>query len=157
MPGREVFDPGKGQASGYAAMVIRTRPAVEPDRPFLSWLEEACMREYSVALWGAWRPRPRDEQSLDGCRIIVEGEEGIGCVTTIARPDHVWIDQLYVSPRFQRKGIGSTALRMVLSEAAAMGVPVKLSVIVTNPALDFYQRHGLRIHEETPERRIMTT
>jgi hypothetical protein len=46
---------------------------------------------------------------------------------------------------------------MVLSEAAAMGVPAKLSVIVTNPALDFYLRHGLRIHEETPERRIMTT
>src|SRR4051812_13981564 len=78
-------------------------------------------------------------------------------VTTITRPDHLWIDQLYVSPRFQRKGIGSTALRMLLSEAAAMEAPVKLSVIVTNPALDFYLRHGLRIHEQTPERSFMTT
>jgi GNAT superfamily N-acetyltransferase len=138
-------------------MSIRTRPATEADKPFLSWLEEACMREYAVALWGAWRPRPPDKQTLDGCRIIVEGEESIGCITTIAHPDHIWVDQLYISPGFQRKGIGSTALRMLLSEAAATGVPVRLSVIATNPAIDFYLLHGLRIHEETSERRIMTT
>jgi ribosomal protein S18 acetylase RimI-like enzyme len=151
-----MFGPGKEQALGYAAMDIRTRPATEADKAFLRWLEEACMREYAVALWGAWRPRPPDEQMLDGCRII-EGGESVGCVTTIARPDHVWVDQLYISPRFQRKGIGSTVLRMILSEAAAMGVPVRLSVIATNPAIDFYLSHGFRIHEETSERRIMTT
>ena len=59
---------------GPEIMTIRTRPAAEADRPFLSWLEEACMREYAVALWGTWRPRPTDEQMLDGCRIIVVGE-----------------------------------------------------------------------------------
>lgn len=134
-----------------------TRPATEADKPFLSQLEEACMRESAVALWGAWRPRPFDEQTLDGCRIIVEGEESIGCVTTIARPDHIWIDQLYISPRFQGKGIGSAVLRMILSGAAKVGVPIRLSVLATNPALDFYLRHGLCIHEETPERRFMTT
>jgi GNAT superfamily N-acetyltransferase len=104
-----MFGPGKAQALGYAAMDIRARPATEADKAVLRWLEEACMREYAVALWGAWRPRPPDEQMLDGCRII-EGGESVGCVTTIARPDHVWVDQLYISPRFQRKGIGSTVL-----------------------------------------------
>ena len=138
-------------------MTIRTRPATEADRAFLSWLEEACMREYAVALWGTWRPRPPDEQILDGCRIIVECEQNIGCVTTNAQPDHIWIDQLYISPKFQRKGIGSSALRMILSEAATIGVPVRLSVLATNPALDFYLRHGLHIYDETPERRFMTT
>jgi hypothetical protein len=54
-------------------------------------------------------------------------------------------------------GIGSAALRMILAEAAGKGVPVRLSVLATNPALDFYLRHGLRIGEETPERRFMTT
>ena len=52
---------------------------------------------------------------------------------------------------------GATKSARVLSEAAAMGVPVRLSVIATNPALDFYLSHGFRIHEETSERRIMTT
>jgi hypothetical protein len=83
-------------------MSIRTRPATEADKPFLSWLEEACMREYAVALRGVWRPRPPDEQTPDGCRIIVEGDESIGCITTIAHPDHIWVDQLYISPGFQR-------------------------------------------------------
>jgi len=138
-------------------MTIRTRPATEADNPFLSWLEEACMRKYAVALWGTWRPRPPAEQMLDGCRIIVAGEQSIGCMKTIAHPDHIWIDQLYISPGFQRKGIGSSALRMILCEAGAMGIPVRLSVIATNPARDFYLRHGLRIYDETPERRFMTT
>ena len=115
------------------------------------------MREYAVALWGAWRPRPPDRQTLDGCRIIVEGEKSIGCMTAIVHPDHIWIDQLYISPKFQRNGIGSEALRMVISEANGLRVPVRLSVIRTNPALDFYLRHGLRIQEETPERKYMTT
>ena len=116
-------------------MTNRIRPATEADKAFLSWLEEACMREYAVALWGTWRPRPTDEQMLDGCRIIVVGEQNIGCMTTFAHPDHIWIDQLYISPKFQRNGIGSWALCMILSEAAAMGVPVRLSVLATNPAL----------------------
>src|SRR6476619_4055522 len=96
-------------------MTIRTRPATEADRAFVSWLEEACMREYAVALWGTWRPTPPEEQMLDGCR-------NIGCMTTNAHPDHICIDQLYICPKFQRKGIGSSALRMILSEAATIGV-----------------------------------
>ena len=138
-------------------MHTRTRPAIDADKPFLSWLEEVCMREYSVALWGVWRPRPTDEQAPDGCHIIVEGEENVGCVTALARPDHVWIDQLYIAPKFQRRGIGSMALRMVLMQAAATRLPVRLSVIATNPALRFYLSHGLRIQEETSERRFLTT
>jgi hypothetical protein len=30
-----------------------------------------------------------------------------------------------------------------------------LSVLTTNPALDFYLRHGFRIHQETVERRYL--
>ena len=136
---------------------LYVRPATEADRPFLAWLEEACMRDYAVALLGAWRPRSLDEQAPDGCRIIVAGDTDIGCVTTLSRSDHLWVDQLYVAPAFQRKGIGSKVLRMVLAEAETAGLPVRLSVLATNPALAFYRSHGLRVHEETPERRFMTT
>ncbi|WP_161807854.1 hypothetical protein [Ensifer adhaerens] len=47
-------------------------------------------------------------------------------------------------------------LRQVLSEAVALDLPVRLSVLATNPAVAFYRREGLRIQEETPERRYMT-
>ncbi|WGF87406.1 GNAT family N-acetyltransferase [Marinivivus vitaminiproducens] len=139
------------------ATPIRMRPATEADHPFLSWLAEACMRDYAVALWGTWRSRTIEEQPLDGCRIIVDGGEPIGCVTTIVQSDHIWIDQLYISPAFQGKGIGGMALRTVLSEAARTGVAVRLSVLATNPAIDFYLSHGMRVHEKTAERTIMTT
>jgi hypothetical protein len=40
-------------------MQIVLRAAEERDKPFLRWLEEACMRDYAVALWGVWRAEKR--------------------------------------------------------------------------------------------------
>jgi hypothetical protein len=41
------------------------RGAREDDRPFLRGVEEVCMSEYAIALWGVWRPGPEEEVSLD--------------------------------------------------------------------------------------------
>lgn len=45
----------------------------------------------------------------------------------------------------------------MLGEARAIGLPLRLSVLTTNPAVAFYQREGLRIYDETAERRYMTS
>jgi len=137
--------------------LISLRPATDADKPFLTWLEEACMRDYAVALWGVWRPRPDEAFTLDGHRILVAGDRDVGCVAASRLPDHVWVDKLYVAPAVQNRGIGTTALGFVMAEAAAEGVPVRLSVLATNPALAFYLRHGLNLYDETPERRYLTT
>jgi len=49
------------------------RPAVPGDEPYLHWLEEACMRNYAIALWGSWRPRLADALILGEYRIIAVG------------------------------------------------------------------------------------
>ncbi|OCO98207.1 MULTISPECIES: GNAT family N-acetyltransferase [unclassified Ensifer] len=133
------------------------RPALSGDEPYLDWLEEACMRDYAVALWGNWRPRPADALILDEHRIIVAGEEDVGCVSVTRREDHVWVNKLYVAPGHQKCGYGAIALRQVLGEARAIGLPLRLSVLTTNPAVAFYRREGLVIYEETAERRFMTS
>lgn len=115
------------------------------------------MREYAVALWGAWRPRPEQEGALDGTRIIVDDGEDAGCVATTRHADHIWIDRLYIAPSHQRRGLGAAILRMVISEGAASSLPVRLSVLTTNPAVAFYIREGLHVYEQTPERIFMTT
>jgi GNAT superfamily N-acetyltransferase len=136
---------------------IVLRAAGECDKPFLKWLEEACMRDYAIALWGVWRPRPEKAGVLDGTRIIVDDGEDAGCVATTRHADHIWIDRLYIAPSQQRRGLGAAVLQMVISEGAASNLPVRLSVLTTNPAIAFYMREGLRVYEETPERMFMTT
>lgn len=133
------------------------RPARPGDEAYLHWLEEACMRGYAIALWGSWRPRPADALVLGEHRIIVASGEDVGCISVTRREDHVWVNKLYVAPEHQKRGYGAIALRQVLDETRESGVPVRLSVLMTNPAVAFYQREGLRIYEETAERRFMTS
>ncbi|MBZ7920326.1 GNAT family N-acetyltransferase [Ensifer adhaerens] len=90
-------------------------------------------------------------------RIIVAEGEDVGCVSVTRRDDHVWVNKLYVAPDHQNHGYGAIALRQVLGEARAIGLPLRLSVLTTNPAVAFYQREGLRIYDETAERRYMTS
>ena len=133
------------------------RLAIAGDEPYLHWLEEACMRDYAIALWGSWRPRAADALILDEHRIIVAEEEDVGCVSVTRRDDHVWVNKLYVAPGHQKRGYGAITLRQVLGEARAVGLPLRLSVLTTNPAVAFYRREGLVIYEETAERRYMTS
>ncbi|MGR9128905.1 hypothetical protein [Rhizobium leguminosarum] len=42
--------------------MISMRPAKETDKDYLLWLEEVCMREYALALWGSW---PFERADLD--------------------------------------------------------------------------------------------
>lgn len=133
------------------------RPAIAGEEPYLHWLEEACMRDYAIALWGNWRPRPADALILGEHRIVVSDGEDVGCVSVTRRENHLWVNKLYVAPAYQKRGYGAFALRQVLVEAATIGLPLQLSVLTTNPAVAFYRREGLVIYEETPERRFMTS
>ena len=99
------------------------RPAISGDEPYLHWLEEACMRDYAVALWGSWRPRPADALILDEHRLIVADGEDAGCVSVTRREDHLWVNKLYVAPAYQKRGYGAFALRQVLGEAALAADP----------------------------------
>ncbi|MFA1626175.1 GNAT family N-acetyltransferase [Rhizobium mongolense] len=93
--------------------------------------------------------------SIVGCQIIVDDAYDVGCVTVEKHSDHLWLDELFIAPTFQRRGIGSKVLRSVISEAEELELPVRLSVLTTNPAVDFYLRHGFRVHQETKERRYL--
>jgi GNAT superfamily N-acetyltransferase len=135
--------------------MISKRPAIETDKPFLVWLEATCMREYAIALWRSWSPDLIVRNSVDGCHIIADDGHDVGCVTVERHSDHLWLDELFIEPAFQRRGIGSKILRSVIADAEGLEIPLRLSVLTTNPALNFYLRHGFLIHRETAERRYL--
>jgi ribosomal protein S18 acetylase RimI-like enzyme len=137
-------------------MPFRLRPAEKSDAGYILMLEEACMRAYAVALWGNWRPSATPETlDITDHEIIEDEAKAVGCIAVTWYPEHLFIEKLYIDPAFQNRGLGALALRAKVAEAAARGLPTRLSVLTTNPANRFYEREGFTVETETPERRRM--
>jgi ribosomal protein S18 acetylase RimI-like enzyme len=51
-------------------------------------------------------------------------------------------------PEYCNRGIGSTLLRQLQSEAAAAGKPLRIHVERFNPALRLYERLGFRVIDD---------
>ena len=63
-----------------------------------------------------------------------------------------WLDDLWVSSRFRRRGVGSALLQHGEKEIAARGIATAhLHVIASNKrAIAFYEKHGWQPMRETP-------
>ena len=111
------------------------------------------MRGYAEALWGEWRPSatPENFDPLGMRVILAEGQEA-GLLAARLEADHLRVETFYVAPRRQRQGIGAWALGRVIAEAGDHGLPVRLTVLTTNPARRLYEREGFVLESETPER-----
>jgi ribosomal protein S18 acetylase RimI-like enzyme len=59
--------------------------------------------------------------------------------------DHDFLDVIALSPEAQRRGIGSQLIRELMEDARARGVPMRLSVLLNNPARGLYERLGFRV------------
>jgi len=77
-----------------------------------------------------------------GMRLILIGSERIGCVGFRSEPDCRKIDSFYLEHRFHNSGLGTTILKILLAEADAQALPVRLEVLTGSKADRFYLRHG---------------
>jgi ribosomal protein S18 acetylase RimI-like enzyme len=76
-------------------------------------------------------------------RIILVDGDPAGWIYTAPSDDQVWLAEFMVLPERRGQGVGSAALRQVLSEAA--GKPVRLTVNQLNhSAIRLYVRLGFR-------------
>ncbi|SPJ24185.1 GNAT family N-acetyltransferase [Palleronia abyssalis] len=121
------------------------RPATREDAAYILRLEDAGMRSYAKKLWGAWKPSATPETlALAGHEVIRAAGRDAGCIACSWHPDHLRIHKLYVAPACRGQGIGASALACKLRDAAAKRLPVRLTVLATNPeAARFYAREGL--------------
>jgi GNAT superfamily N-acetyltransferase len=115
-------------------------------------LEEVCMRDYATALWGQWRPRPAEDFRAERHRIIVGDDTDVGCIETIIQADHLRLGKLYLLPDYRRRGWGAEILSRIVTEAHSLNLPLRLSVLTTNPAQAFYRREGLSLIAQDNER-----
>ena len=133
---------------------LRVRRAAPADGPLVLWLEEVSMKKHATALWGSWRPAARlQDLDLTDHRIIEQGDEAIGCLAMRRTESCLKLARLFIAPDHRNRGVGAHVLRAVVEQAIERGMPVRLSVLVTNPAIGFYLREGFSVERETVERR----
>ena len=91
----------------------------------------------------------REHFDEPGMRLILVGEEIVGCVGFRRETDCVKIDSFYLARRLHNSGLGTTILKVLLAEADALKLPIRLEVLTGSKADRFYLRHGfVKIKED---------
>jgi GNAT superfamily N-acetyltransferase len=94
-----------------------------------------------------------------GLRLILADERMIGCVGFRVGTAEIKLDSFYLDRRHHDTGLGSAILKVLLAEADALGLPIRLEVLNGSKADRFYLRHGfVKLSEDaiegTYERRV---
>jgi len=119
------------------------------DFDFLYRLKVACLKEYVAAIWG-WneaKQRRLFSENFDTTagQIVVAFGRDIGQLSVEEGLNEIFLSGIYILPAYQRQGLGSQILQDLLVGARANGWPVRLQVLIGNPAQRLYQRLGFAV------------
>ncbi len=130
-----------------------------------AWLDALRRRAYAdlfVATWGGWdeaRHRRHFSASVARGHISIVEWEGVrvGMIQRFHHVDHVEVAEVQIDPDHQRRGIGTSLLERVISEATARGLEVRLRVGRANRgAIALYERLGFAAEQVTSTHCHMT-
>jgi len=135
-------------------LLVTVRNAQDTDTEFAYVARERSMRKYVEQTWGEWDEANTKgqiaEDVLHGRLSILEvNHEPVGLMRIDVHATHVDIDQLFLLPKFQRRGIGTGLLQGILARAKDKNLPVRVWVLRVNPARTLYERMGFHVFEET--------
>ena len=81
-------------------------------------------------------------------RIIAVAGNDVGWMQTTPANDAIFLGQLYLDGRFQRQGIGSRVMHVLIEDAIHAKKAMTLAVAKINPAGRLYDRLGFRVTHE---------
>ena len=126
---------------------VTLRKAGPKDGEFAYRVKRAAFREYVEKVWG-WdedEQRRLHEQRFrsQNFRVINLAGTDVGIVAVVAAPDCVHVNQLFLLPEHQGKGIGRACMALIIEEGRRLGLPVRLRVLKVNQrAQAFFQGLG---------------
>ena len=133
---------------------LSLRKAYTSDSEFVFTVKKAAFREYVEQVWG-WddgyqkelHNRRFDSQDF---RIIQFHGTDVGFLATSSTPDTLKVNQLFILPEYQGRGIGSACMTRIIDDASLAQKTVTLQVLKVNPrGIAFYQRLGFTIVNES--------
>ena len=66
----------------------------------------------------------------------------VGFFTCWDEADHVWLNHFYIHPRHQGGGLGSRVLALIIEDARAKNLPLRLIALKQSRSNEFYQQNG---------------
>lgn len=128
---------------------LRVRPALSSDREFLFEVRRAALGAYveQTTGWDEVEQRATADKEFAELPFAVVEQSGrpVGYVCVRHESEYDFIEEIALLPEAQGRGIGTHLLEDILRTAQRSGVPVRLSVFVTNPAQDLYARLGFEV------------
>ena len=132
---------------------LKFRQAQATDSEFVFTVKRAAFREYVEQIWGWEDTYQRDLHNrrfaAQDIRIIQFDGTDIGFLSTANTADTLNVDQIYILPEHQGRGIGGACMKRIIDDANLEQKSVTLQVLKINPrATAFYQRLGFTIVDE---------
>ena len=141
--------------TGRAPMMeVGLRAARVSDSEFVFSVKKAAFREYVEQVWG-WDDTCQRELhdrrfGSQDVRIIRFGEADVGFFATSHGSNVLKVDQLFVLPEYQGRGIGSACMTGIMGEAEIEHKSVALQVLKVNVrGVEFYRRLGFSVAGES--------
>jgi ribosomal protein S18 acetylase RimI-like enzyme len=139
--------------------VFVLRAAVAEDVELLWRIQKSALGAYVEADFGTDEAQQRAyfDAHFDWLRheiVQVEGRDA-GYLMWEVRADHVYLANMALLPEFQRRGVGAALLGYVVGLAEKRRLPVRLQVLLSNPARNFYERHGFEVVGKTSTHLLM--
>ena len=132
---------------------LSLRKAHASDSEFVFTVKKAAYREYVEQVWG-WdddyqRERHNREFASHDFHIIQFREIDVGFFITSSTSDTLKVNQIYILPEYQGKGIGSACMTRIIDNANLEQRVVVLQVLKVNTrGVVLYQRLGFTIVDE---------
>ena len=128
-------------------ITISTATDVDPSE--LATLRVAAMRP-SLEAMGRFDPdraRMRFLATYDAqdTQVLRAGSELIGFYVLRKRPDHLYLDHLYIQASHQGGGLGRAIVQSVQDQARRSALPLRLMALRGSPANDFYLSCGFHL------------
>jgi ribosomal protein S18 acetylase RimI-like enzyme len=76
--------------------------------------------------------------------VVVDGKE-VGWLQIADLQTEIRLQQLFIAPAHQRRGIGTQVLRGLVATWKQKGKPVLLTILKSNPARRLYERVGFSV------------
>jgi ribosomal protein S18 acetylase RimI-like enzyme len=139
---------------------ITLRGAGRDDLEFLFHVFKMSLGPYIEQTYGPWqedeqRARFFERTKPETHHIVERAGQPIGSLNVTWLPGEVKLNQVFLLPPFQSRGIGSRLVRQVLADAESAGLPVRLRVLKVNPAQRLYERLGFVVNGETDTHFLM--
>jgi GNAT superfamily N-acetyltransferase len=117
------------------------------DSTFAYLVKRAAFRQYVEKVWG-WDEEEQRQlherrfRSQD-FRVVSLAGADIGIMAVVTTSECVKVNQLFLLPEHQGKGVGRKCMSLVMEEARRLSLSVGLRVLKVNlPAQAFFQRLG---------------